>query len=108
MGLYRVTAGTGDLTLIGSTANDVTVFAGANTAFSRAITTPVAVVAGEWLAVGILVVSTGTLPSIVGPVISSAAWPALFSSPRLATIAGGQTDLPATFLSSSLAVANPV
>jgi hypothetical protein len=96
MGLYSVAAN-GNLTLLAATANDPTLFAAANTAYTRATTAPFAVVAGQRYAIGVLVVTAAALPTFLGAAVSgSYAATLLAEDPRVTAAYSGQTDLPAS------------
>lgn len=98
MGLYSV-AGNGDLTLIASTPNDTTVWAAANTAYTRAVSAPVSVTKGTRYAFARLVVTAATPPSWAAMGLALA----LNSvAPRLQGQLSGQTDLPASVTAASV------
>lgn len=102
VGLYTVD-GNDDATLVASIANDTTLFAAANTAYTRSWTTPYALVAGQRYAVGILVVTSATAPTFSGtPLITGAAAEAAIK-PRMTGTLTGQADLPSTASSASMA-----
>jgi hypothetical protein len=103
IGLFSVAAN-GDLTLIGSTPNDTTLFAAASTAYSKALSASATLLAGQRYAMGILVVSGVGVPSFQGQV------PVLLASegamaPALASVLSGQTDLPSSVAVGSLSFA---
>lgn len=99
LGLYTVAAN-GDLTLAASTANDTTLFAGTNTLYTKALTASLAVVAGQRLAIGILVVTGAATPQLLG--ISIGAVTVSAAAPRLAAAVSGQADLPASVAAGSV------
>jgi len=101
VGLYSVAAD-GALTLVASTANDTTLFAAVNTAYTRSVTTPYQKVAGQRYALGIIVVTAATAPSFAGTGFTSGA--ELAVSPRKAAALSGQNDLPASVAAASLAL----
>jgi hypothetical protein len=101
IGLYSIAAN-GDGTLVASIANDTTLFAGASTSYTRSWSTPYAKVAGQRYAVGLLVVSGATTPTLNGVALSSSAEAAV--APRLAGLISGQTDLPSSFVAGDVAV----
>ena len=98
LGLYSV-AGNGDLTLIASTANDTTLFSSANTGYTKALTSGVAVTKGQRYAVAILVVSGTTMPSLAGIGISISLGG---ESPRVYGQVNAQADLPASISAGSI------
>jgi hypothetical protein len=99
IGLYSVAAN-GDLTLVGSTANDTTLFAATTTAYTRSLTATANLAAGTRYAMGIVVVSGVTLPSFAGQIPSLPNTETALA-PALSASVTGQPDLP-----SSLAVAS--
>lgn len=99
IGLYSV-AGDGSITLIGSTASDTTLYAGVNTSYTRALTTPVAVTRGNRYAVGILIVTAAVAPTLVGALPVQG--PEAGIAPRLAGLVGGQANLPANLASGAI------
>lgn len=101
LGLYRVAAN-GDISLIASTANDTTLFGTGYTSYSRALTVPVQLIEGEWLAAGVLVVSAAAMPDMIAPLPAGSAFLATRSAPKLATFVFGLTDLPASVVSASV------
>lgn len=98
-GVYSVD-GSGNLTLLGAIASDTSIFATASTAYTRALTTPVSLQATRRYAVGIIVVSAATTPSLAG--LSWANSAELAQEPRVSAALTGQTDLPASILATSL------
>ncbi|MBR7191739.1 glycosyl hydrolase family 28-related protein [Gordonia sp. SCSIO 19800] len=100
IGVYEVAAN-GDLTLVGATANDTTVFAGANTRYTRALTAPFTKIRGRRYAVGILVVA-GTVPNFTG--LGALNTDEAAVEPRVAGVVHSQSDLPSTVAASSLAI----
>lgn len=101
VGIYSV-APNGDLTLIGSTANDVTLWNTSNTLHTRNLSAPVNLVAGNTYAVGLLIVTSQTPPTIV---IGGPPGPGTLhgASPRITSAVTGITDLPASVLAGALA-----
>lgn len=101
MGLYSVAAD-GALTRVAATAHDATLFAAANTAYTRAAGS-FSVAAGQRYAFAILVVTAVALPTFAGFAASGSAAPAeLALAPRLAGILNTQTDLPASIPAASV------
>lgn len=96
LGLYTVNTA-GDVTLVGSTANDTTMGNTANTPYDAALTASVNLVRGSLYAFGILLV--GTTPgnaAVGGQGMSGTMGSAWKGRDPLARFATGQTDLPAT------------
>lgn len=85
-------------TLIGSTANDTTLWASPSTSYTRALSETVAITQGSRYAIGILVVTAATMPFFYGNpavVISEA-----LVAPFMAAQVGSQTDLPTPSISA--------
>lgn len=103
-GIYSV-AGNGDLTLIASTVSDTAIFATINTAYPKSLSAPFAKVAGVRYAVGVLVVTGATAPSLHGLQMSpTGVVNALVrQTPYIVGRFVGQTDLPSTVAVGSLA-----
>lgn len=99
MGVYRV-EDNGDVTLLAQTANDTTLFAATTTRYTRALNVPVEKVRGQRYALALLVVSAAAFPTFYGHTIG----PSVITSaePKLASLANGQADLPASVLNASL------
>lgn len=97
VGVYSV-AGNGDLTLIASIANDTTLLAASSTGYTRALTAPFSKVAGQRYAVGTLVVTATTAPTLMGNgfVSSEAGMP-----PKMGALVAAQADLPATITAAT-------
>lgn len=103
-GIYSV-ASNGDLTLTASTANDTTLLAATNTTYNKALSSSFSKVAGRRYATAVLVVSATTMPIYVGQTVYNAS-PVntlLAVSPRRTATLAGQSDLPASISSGSLA-----
>ena len=100
MGIYSVNAA-GDLTaLLAATANDTSLFAAANTVYTRALTTQFNKVAGQRYATALLVVTGAAMPKFIGasaPSSTTVQWGHLFELPTLASRVLGQTDLAASY-----------
>jgi len=99
-GLYSV-AGNGDLTLIASTPNDTTLFAVANTSYTRAFSVPVGVSIGMSYAFGILVVTGAAAPTVRG-LASITEATEYGQAPRMFGQMTGQTNLPTPIASGSI------
>ncbi len=102
VGLYGVAAN-GDATLVAAIANDTTLFASTNTAYTRSWTTPYAKTAGQRLAMGVLVVTSVSAPVLAGLILNAPAAAEGILAPRLAGLITSQTDLPSSFLGSAVA-----
>lgn len=83
MALYTVDPVTGAVTLLGNTANDTTLFAATKTAYTRALTAPVAVSAGQRLAFSIGIATAVAGPTFLSTI--SGLWPSaeLAALPRV-------------------------
>lgn len=101
-GLYLIAAD-GGATLVAATANDTTLLVGANTVYTKAFAAPYAKIAGRRYAVGLLVVTGATAPTVRGVNFSTGAELAIAA--RLTGALASQTDLPASFADASLGVA---
>lgn len=106
MGVYSVAAN-GDLTLIGSTANDTALFAGTNTTYARALTASYSQTVGQRYATAVIVVTGAATPTFhgwAGPATATMNT-ILTIDPTLSAVLTGQTDLPASIAVGSLATA---
>lgn len=108
LGVYS-RAASGDITLVASTANDLTLLAATNTVYSKALSAAWNKVMGVEYFIGLLIVSGAAMPTLAAP---ASGWPAgqlaaTGSLMRPATHAKvtGQADLPATVLSASIVAA---
>lgn len=97
-GLYSVD-GSGNLTLIGSTASDTTLLRTNATTYTKALQAAVSTVAGTRYAVAILVVTGSSVPSVSGKQGHANQFNA---EPRLSASLNSQTDLPASIAVGSL------
>lgn len=99
IGLWTVDASDNG-TLVASTANDTALFAAASTSYTRSWSSSYAKIAGQRYAVGPLVVTAATAPTVVGVI------PNVDTSitPRLSSVITGLSDLPSTFTGASLPV----
>lgn len=94
VGIYQVDPLDKSITLIGSIANDTTLWAVSSTEYLSALTTPTPIVMGVRYAVGILCVSALATPSFYGENI---VLPAVAARDyRISAAIGGQADLPAS------------
>jgi hypothetical protein len=101
IGLWLIDSSGGG-TLVASTANDTTLFAAANTAYTRSWSTPYAKIGGQRYAIAPLVVSATTMPTFPGQSIVMAS--EANQPPAICNALSGQTDLPASFLVGSLTI----
>lgn len=101
VGVYSVAA-TGDLTLIGSTANNTAMLSVAATLYTQAITTPFIKTAGLRYAVGLLVVTAAAAPTVPGNTLVGGIAAEAAIDPRRSALFGGQTDLPTPIAPGSL------
>jgi hypothetical protein len=92
--------GSGDLTLVGSTANDTALFASTATVYTKAFSSSFTMTQGQLYAVGVLIVTAATAPIIAAAVHNVGVEGAV--SPRITASLSGQTDLESTISSGSL------
>lgn len=107
LGVYSVDEATGDLTLLASTANDTTLFAATFTGYTKALSAPVALTAGNRYAYGILEVSGAAVATLQG-VVFAGFQAEFFREPRLSAIVASQTDLASSYTYASLTAKNGV
>lgn len=88
------------LTLVGSIANDTTLWSAASTIYSRNLTTPFVIEAGARYALGILVVSAFAMPTFKST--SAVASSEALMDPKLCASVTGLSDLPSTIAAGSL------
>jgi len=102
-GVFSV-ASNGTLTLTASIANDTTLFAGQNTAYTRSFSGGnLSKVAGQWYAVGIIVVTGAAAPTLLGQALgNSAISTEFFEAPKVMAALSGQTDLTSPITVGSL------
>lgn len=101
IGLYTVNAA-GDGVLVASTPNDLTLFTAINTFYSKNWSTPYQLVMGNRYAVGLLVVSAVTTPSMLGAAQGNSMQTENLVLPWCAAVLAGQANLPSSFLYASL------
>jgi hypothetical protein len=99
MGIYSLAAN-GDATLVASSANDTTLFAGTFAWYQRNLTSTWNKVEGQRYAGATLVVSGATMPTMHG--ISNLQGTDITFLPFLSMSRTGQTDLPASILFSNM------
>jgi hypothetical protein len=107
-GVYSVNETTGDLTRVAITASDTSTFSAANTAYELALTSSWTKTKGTLYAYAVLVVSSASLPTIVGNShFSSTPVNAILAlSPRITAAVASQTDLPSSIASGTLSNSN--
>lgn len=99
-GLYSVAAN-GDLTLVASTANDTTLFAGVNTKYTRNWLASVNIQYGQRYAFAALVVSGAAVPTVQGNIFAGVG--ALQAeTPTEVAFLSAQSDLPASIAFGAL------
>jgi hypothetical protein len=84
--------------LVASTANDTTLFAAANTAYTRSWSVSYAKIAGQRYAIGALVVTAAAAPTLSGQ--AGFIFGESSVDPVMAGVATGQADLPASMTSA--------
>lgn len=92
-GIFSV-ASNGDLTCIAVTANDTSVFAGANSEYTRATTASFSLTAGQRYAFGVLVVTGASAPTVTAGVTGLVANTAV-RAPALTGVINPAADFPA-------------
>lgn len=104
-GVYSV-AGNGDLTLIGSIPNDITLLAAANTRYVKATSASFLKTQGQFYAVGVLVVSAAAMPSIMGNGAMGGTGLSLLrtGTGRRQGRVASQADLPPTISNASITI----
>lgn len=100
-------AANGNLTLLAITANDTTLFSGTYTRYSRAVSgaTPFTKTAGNRYALGVLVVSLGSIPTFLGMTIGGSTNFTVTggTAPTMSrSLAGQVIGVPSTIASASL------
>ncbi len=98
-GVYTVAAN-GDITLVGSIANDTALLATTFTQYTRSLSVAFTKTAGIRYAVGVLVVTGATAPTLMGTVLPVAA--EVGAAPRLSAFVSGQSDLPGSVVVASV------
>jgi hypothetical protein len=108
-GIYTVDPATWTATLAAQIANDVTLYAAANTPYTRALTAPWAKVAGQWYASTSLVITAAAAPTLTGIAGPGSIGPEWGVAEPMAAFLDGQVALPAGFtLAAVTASANAV
>jgi len=103
IGLYTADE-LGDGTLVASTLNDTSLFAAANTAYTRDWITPYLMVVGQRYALAFLVVTTLTTPTFIGATGATSVDSEHAMAPRLTGRLNSQMDLPASFVTTAFVV----
>lgn len=98
-GLYSVDS-SGNLTLMSSTASDTSMFAASLTAYTKSLTSSQTVLAGQQYAIGAIVVTSATAPSVTGGNVTCGTENQ--QTPYVSANLTGQTDLPSSITVGSL------
>lgn len=98
VGLYLLD-GAGNGTLVASTTNDTALVSGANAPVTKAWTTPYLMVKGSRYAVGLLIVTAASLPTLAALVFDGTTFAV---TPRMTGFIAGQANLPASFTAGSV------
>lgn len=100
LGIYRIDPATEHGTLVASTANDTTLFAAANTAYTKALQASWAKTKGVRYAHAILIVTAAAMPTLYGfePPSASAVDIEYGERPRISGAIDSLSDLPASFV----------
>lgn len=107
VGIYSV-ANDGTLALIASTPNDTTLLAAANTVYTKSLSASFVKKAGVRYAVGVLVVSAATMPTLIGNTGGGNITSEFAAAPQLAGSVASQTDLPASVAPGSVSAATAI
>lgn len=91
----------GNLTLVASTANDTTLFAATNTAYTKALSASFTKVAGLLYAFAPLTITAAAVPNFLGCALNAVFGPELLEMPPVVSNFGSQSDLPATIARGS-------
>lgn len=104
-GVYVRQAVTNIWSLVASFATDTTLFAAANTTYTKTLTTPFTKVAGQDYAVGLLIVSAAAFPTMVAPNNNASAGfstDAMLAQPISFAKVVTQADLPTSIPAASV------
>jgi lysophospholipase L1-like esterase len=110
MGVYSVD-GSNNLTLLAGTTNDTSLFAGAGTEYSRALSSAVTLTAGTQYAYGVLIVSASAMPNIMGQLALGSQnqfFRATNKRSHSSSIRAGLTDLPSSVLDANVGSKNGI
>jgi hypothetical protein len=99
-GIYSV-AVNGNITLIASTASDTALFAAATTVYTKSLSASVDIVKGTRYALGELVVTAATAPTVPGASVGLNGSECAVA-PRLCATLASQSDLPSSVVNASL------
>lgn len=102
IGLYICNSSGDGTSLVASIANDTSLFAAANTAYTRSWSASYGKVSVQLYALAVLVVSTVALPNLMGVSLHAAMATEGQTLPKVNGVLTSQTDLPASFLGSAL------
>lgn len=89
-------------TLVASIASDTTIWAAANTSYTRSWSSSIGMVSGQRYALGQLIVTGQTLPSWAGYALMANAQSEANLVPRLTGAVGSLSDLPSSFTAAAL------
>lgn len=106
MGVYQMDTAVTTLTLVASTVNDTTLFAAANTTYTKSFSSAFQKVAGTYYMAACLVVSGAAMPTTQAPAIGTGIVPYATDNwllqPPTCALVGSQADLPATIAVGTL------
>jgi hypothetical protein len=102
-GLYSVDS-SGNLTLLSSISNDTSIFASANTDYTRNMTASVTLAQGQQYAIGAIVVTAATAPTVTGVICGTGS--SNSNDPRLTAVWTGQSSLPSSVTAGSLSTSS--
>lgn len=101
IGIYSV-ASNGNITLIGSTANDTALWNAINTTYTKALSAPTALTAGSRYAVGLLCVTSAAAPVVLGGAAATVQAPIMDLAPRMTGLVASQSNLPSSVANASI------
>lgn len=106
-GLYLRRPDTVNYDLVASTPNDTTLFAAANTQYTKSFSTPYTKLRGEEYIAAWLVVSAAAMPTFIGTYASTVVLADGIRQPQRSGVIGAQLDLPTTFNVSAITGTSP-
>lgn len=102
--VYSV-ADNGDMTLLASTPNDTTLFAAANTIYTKSFSAPFQKNKGQRYAFGVFIETAVATPTFMGAISFSQVTPI---EPKLASFIGSQSAIPSSISNGSLLVSSQI
>lgn len=102
--VYSV-ADNGDMSLVASTPNDTTLFAAANTLYTKAFSASFMKLKGQRYAFGVFIETAVATPTFLGAISYSQLTPV---EPKLASFIGSQSAIPSSISNGSLLVSSQI